>query len=62
MASQHGDFDNFTYVNVNNLSELGPPTDCDYENAGHVRPQTELLDLKNSFNVVLDQAGMSFDQ
>lgn len=44
MASKDGDFDNFTYVNVHNMSELGHDKNDIYH-----RPQTELLDLKASF-------------
>ena len=42
MASEDGDFDNFTYVNANNLSDLVPSA----TGASHVRPSTELIDLK----------------
>ena len=43
IASEMGDFDNFTFVNANNLSDLVP------HNQSHVRPSTELIDLKSSF-------------
>ena len=43
MAAEEGDFDNFTYINQHNLSEIDPNTKVSN------RPQTELLDLKSSF-------------
>ena len=46
MAQQDGDFDNFTYVNENNLSELVPGGS---NTSSHVRPSTELINLKQSF-------------
>ena len=42
MAAEDGDFDNFTYVNANNLSDLVPSA----TGTSHVRPSTELIDLK----------------
>ncbi len=44
IASEHGDFDNFTYVNVHNMSEFSHGKHDNYK-----RPSTELLDLKASF-------------
>ena len=46
MAQEDGDFDNFTYVNENKFSDLVP---SDSNSNSHVRPSTELLNLKQSF-------------
>ena len=43
LACEEGDFDNFTYVNENNFSEIEAASN------GQVRPQTELLNLRSSF-------------
>ena len=43
MAKEEGDFDNFTYVNENNLSAIEQA-----QNSMMQRPQTE-LNLKSSF-------------
>jgi hypothetical protein len=53
MAQREGDFDNFTYVNEHNLSELQASIDApDYR-----RPMTELvsLDMKASFNIAMEE-------
>ena len=52
MAGEDGEFDNFTYVNQHNLSELsqGPNNFA----AGSNRPQTEIMDLKSSFAIQPD--------
>ena len=48
LAQSEGDFDNFTYVNEHNLSEL---QEQEFATTGRSskRPQTELLNLKASF-------------
>ena len=48
MAQEDGDFDNFTYINSNKFSDLVPANNG--STAGtHVRPSTELINLKQSF-------------
>ena len=49
LASEEGDFDNFTYVNQSNFSEIENST------GGIVRNQTELLNLKSSFSEPADE-------
>ena len=49
MASEEGDFDNFTYVNENKFSEIESGTNDQLR-----RNQTELLNMRNSFAVVGD--------
>ena len=53
MASEDGDFDNFTYANPNQMSEI--------ERQTAVRPQTELLNLRSSFAMQNDTVG-TFEQ
>lgn len=43
MASEEGEFDNFTFINNHNLSQMEALKQT------HVRPQTELL-IKSSFS------------
>ena len=45
MAQDDGDFDNFTYVNEHNMTEVMNQVNA----SGCERPSTEILDLKNSF-------------
>ena len=50
MASEEGDFDNFTFINKHNLSELG--TDSNYSGSKlgpATRPSTEVPNMKASF-------------
>ena len=53
MAGDEGDFDNFTYVNEHNLSEL----QASQEGGNYRRPVTELisLDMKASFNLAMEE-------
>lgn len=52
LAQSEGDFDNFTYINQHNLTEM---PSADLYKGSETRPQTELLNLKSSFTEYPDE-------